>query len=181
MKKALIFSIFLLNSQLIFAQNEIGPEGDKLVWIFLILIAAGLSFLIFRKKDKKNSKAKKPLFQNRKVNIKLEKDSLYYPGNLKLIVKNSGNIDIDLDRPLLVFDNFWLKRKFKLKGMGNRTFYPLYLEKGKTHTLQIDLTRFYSHDKSLKKFPKAKVYVFDVKGKRLGSKSVYLRKTLFKY
>ena len=181
MKKALIVIVFLLNSELIFAQNEIGPEGDKLVWVFLILIAAGLSFLIFRKKDKKDAKVKKQLFQNRKVNIKLEKDSLYYPDNLKLTVKNSGNIDIDLDRPLLVFDNFWLKRKFKLKGMGNRTFYPLYLEKGKSHTLQIDLTRFYSHDKSLKKFPKAKVSVFDVKGKRLGSKSVYLRKTLFKY
>ena len=65
--------------------------------------------------------------------------------------------------------------------MGNRTFYPQYLEKGKTHTLQIDLTRFYSHDKSLKKFPKAKIVISDVKGKRLGSTSVYLRKTLFKY
>ena len=96
-------------------------------------------------------------------------------------VKNAGNSDIDLGQPLLVFDNFWLKRKFKLKGMENRTFYPLYLEKGKTHTLQIDLTRFYSHDKKLKKFPKAKISVFNVKGKRLKSKSIYLRKTLIKF
>jgi hypothetical protein len=168
-------------SKLIFAQNEIGPEGGKLIWVLIVLMAIVFFFFIFWKKDKKTAKDKKPLFQNRKVKVELEKDSLYYPDSLKLKVTNSGNTDIDLDKPLLILDNFWLKRKFKLKGMENRTFYPLYLEKGKTHSLQIDLNRFYSHDKSLKKFPKAKVSIFDVKGKRLGSKSVYLRKTLFKF
>lgn len=181
MKKALIIFIFLLNSQLIFSQTEIGPEGNKLTWLFVILIAVVLSFLIFRIRDQKKTKIKKPLFQNQKIKIELEKDKLYYPDNLKLKVKNIGNSDIDLDQPLLILDNFWLKRKFRLKGMENRTFYPLYLEKGKSHTLQIDLTRFYLHDKTLKKFPKAKVSVFNIKGKRLGNKSVFLRKTLFKF
>jgi hypothetical protein len=181
MKKTLIVSIFLLNSQFIFAQNEVGPEGEKLIWVFIIVIVFALSFLIFRKRDKKTAKVHKPLFQQKRVTVRLEKDKLYYPNNIKLTVENIGNKDLDLDRPLLILDNFWLKRKFKLKGMGNRTYYPLYLEKGKTHTLQIDLTRFYSHDKKLKKFPKAKILIFDVKGKRLGSKSVYLRKTLFKF
>jgi hypothetical protein len=96
-------------------------------------------------------------------------------------VKNIGNTDIDLDKPLLILDNFWLKRKFRLKGMENRTFYPLFLEKGKTHTLNIDLNRFYMHDKKLKKYPKIVLVLSDVKGKRLGSKSVYLRKTLVKF
>lgn len=181
MKKALILFVFLLVSQLIYAQNEIGPEGNKLLWVILVLLVIIMSFFLFRKKDAKKSKEKKPLFEKRKVKIELEKDSLYYPDNLTLIVKNTGNTDIDFDQPLLIFDNFWLKRKFKLKGMANRTFYPLYLEKGKIHTLQIDLNRFYSHDKSLKKFPKAKISVSDVKGRRLGNKSVYLRKTLFKF
>lgn len=173
--------IFFLNSQVIFAQNEIGPEGDKLIWFLLFPLIGGIVFFVFRKKGVKNAKVKKPFFQLKKVKIDLEKDRLYYPDNLKLTVKNTGNTDIDLDKPLLVLDNFWLKRKFKLKGMGNRTFYPLYLEKGKSHTLEINLTRFYTHDKKLKKFPKAKVTLFDVKGKRLGSKSVYLRKTLVKF
>jgi hypothetical protein len=182
MKKAFLFSFFWLNSQLIFAQNEIGPEGGKLIWVPVVLAAVLLSFfLIFRKKDKSKGMAKKPLFQNKKVKIELDKDRVYYPDSLNLTVKNTGNSDIDLDKPLLILDNFWLKRKFKLKGMGNRTFYPLFLEKGKSHQLQIDLSRFYSHDKSLKKFPKAKVLVFDVQGKKLGSKSVFLRKTLFKF
>ncbi len=181
MKKTLVILFFLLNSQLIFAQNEIGPEGAKLLWVILTVVLVLISFFVFRKKKVKNKKAKRPLFQRNRVSIEIEKDSLYYPNSLKLTIKNNGNWDIDLDKPLLILDNFWLKRKFKLKGIGNRTFYPLYLEKGKSHTLQIDLTRFYLHDKKLKKFPKAKVSIFDVKGKRLGSRSVYLRKTLFKF
>ena len=181
MKKALIFSFLLLNSQLIFAQDEIGPEGDKLIWFLLIPVLIIVPFFVFREKDKKATTEQKPFYRRSKISIKLEKERLYYPGFLTLKVKNSGNSDIDLDKPLLILDNFWLKIKFKLKGMDNRTFYPLYLEKGKTHTLKIDLTRFYSHDKSLKKYPKAKIIIYDVKGKRLGSKSVYLRKTLFKF
>ena len=181
MKKTLIVSIFLLKSQLIFAQNEIGPEGDKLIWFLLIPVIIIVLFFVFRKKNKKTSTKQNPFFQRSKIIVELKKDKLYYPGSLTLKVKNTGNTDIDLDKPLLILDNFWLKRKFKLKGMDNRNFYPLYLEKGKTHSLQIDLNRFYSHDKKLKKFPKAKVVIYDVKGKKLSSKSVYLRKTLFKF
>lgn len=182
MKKGIFLFVFLLSSQLISAQNEIGPEGHKLLW-FILAFAAIVAAIVFMVKPfgKKQKQTKKPFFQNRKVDVALVKDALYYPDNLTLTVKNSGNTDIDLDQPLLVLDNFWLKRKFKLKGMGNRSFYPLFLEKGKTHTLKIDLTRFYGHDKKLKKFPKAKVILSDVKGKKLGSKSIFLRKTLFKF
>jgi hypothetical protein len=182
MKKALLLAFLMLSSQFIFAQSEIGPEGHKLLWIFVLVFAVSAVFVFSLKPfKKKQGKAKSPLFSMKRLQVELEKDALYYPDNLTLSVKNTGNTDVDLDQPLLQFDNFWLKRKFKLKGMGNRTYYPLYLEKGKTHTLQIDLTRFYGHDKKLKRYPKAKVYLFDVKGKKLGSKSVFLRKTLFKF
>lgn len=174
--------VFLLSSKLLFAQNEVGPDGDKLLWVILALVALSVVFLLFRKTEKKSASSKKqPFFAFRRVRIELTKDRMYYPDKLELTIKNIGNTYIDLDRPLLVFDNFWLKRKFKLSGAGNRLFYPLYLEKGQVHTLGIDINRFYRHDKSLKKFPKTKVIAYDVKGKKLGSKSVYLRKTLFKY
>ncbi len=165
----------------LFAQNEVAPEGAKLLWFLLVLVLGIGLYFVFSRKSKKTGSQKKPLFQRKRIKIELKKERLYYPDELLLKVENTGNSDIDLDKPLLIFDNFWLKRKFKLKGMDNRTFYPLYLEKGKTHTLRIDLNRFYLHDKKLKKFPKTKVKVFDVKGKQLGSKSVYLRKTLFKF
>ena len=174
MKKIILLFTLLVSYLGLYAQGEIGPEGDKLL-IFIVVIA------LLGKKKRKGKKIKGPFIKKRKLKIELGKDALYYPDTLELMVRNHGNTDLDLDKPLLVFDNFWLKRKFRIKGMDNHTFYPLYLEQGKTHQLQIDLNRFYSHDKSLKKYPKAKITVFDVKGKRLGSKSVYLRKTLFKF
>ncbi len=181
MKRFVLFTILMFFNIVLFAQNEVAPEGVKLLWFLLIPVLLIGLFLIFKGKSKKSGSEKKPLFQHKKIKIELKKDRLYYPDELVLKVLNTGNSDIDLDKPLLVFDNFWLQRKFKLKGTNNYSFYPLYLEKGKTHTLQIDINRFYSHDKKLKKFPKAKVKLFDVNGKHLGSKSVYLRKTLVKF
>lgn len=176
--KCIVFSTILLVFNLAaFAQNEVKPDGDKLLYIIAFLATGVIVFFILGKK----SMVKKPLFIRKKVSVELEKDRLYFPDNIKMKVKNIGNTDIDLDKPLLILDNFWLKRKFRLKGMENRTFYPLFLEKGKTHTLTIDLNRFYMHDKKLKKYPKVVLVLTDVKGKRLGSKSVYLRKTLVKF
>jgi hypothetical protein len=176
----LLFFIFL--PVLAQAQNEIGPEGHKLIWImlFFVLLVAAL-FIGTNSFIKINKKKAEPIFKRRKTAISLVKSSLYYPDFLTLTIQNTGNVDVDIDRPLLVFDNFWLKRKFKIKGLENRSLYPLFLEKGKTHSLQIDLNRFYYHDKSLKKYPKAMVSVFDVHGKKLARKSVYLRKTLIKF
>lgn len=181
MKRILFICSILLASSELYAQNEIGPDGDKLVYVFLFIALLIAVFLITGKKRSKVDKKASRGVGFRKIDVQVEKDALYYPDKLTLTVTNKGGQDVDLDKPLLVFDNFWMKRKFRLKGMNQYNFYPLYLEKGKTHTLQIDLTQFYGHDKSLKKFPKSKVVVFDVKGKRLGSSSVYLRKTLFRF
>lgn len=175
----ILYNFFYLS---LFAQNEIGPDGDKLVYVLLIILALIVFLSVLGKRSGKSSRFNlKSFFRAKRVNVELEKDRVYYPDNLQLKIKNTGSSDIDLDRPLLVFDNFWIKRKFRLKGFDNYSFYPLYLERGKTHTLPIDLNRFYTHDKSLKKFPKTKVIVFDMEGRRLGSTSVFLRKTLFKY
>ena len=176
-KKYFLLLLILFSTLNLFARNEIGPEGNKIAWILIILLIIIVFWVFFRKKGIK----KQPLFVRQKVNIELEKDRLYFPDEIKLTVKNTGNTDIDLDRPLLIFDNFWLKRKFRLKGMDNRIFYPLYMIKNYTHTLHIDLNHFYSYDRKLKRFPKVKIILFNVKGKRLGSNSVYLRKTLVKY
>ncbi len=181
-KKAILLVFSLLGSKLIWAQNEIGPEGHKLLWVVVFIVVVFAAIIIGRKRFPKSAtKSDNKLFKRQKVRIELAKDSKYYPDRLMLKVENTGDVDVDLDQPLLVFDNFWLKRKFKLKGMANRTFYPLYLERGKIHELEIDLTRFYGHDKRLKKFPKVKVQVQNVKGKKLASSSVYLRKTLVKF
>ena len=158
MKKVLAGLIFLIFSNSLVAQNEVGPDGDKLIILIIVILILGLGFLILiRSGNKKNKKQNQSFFAFSRVGIELNKDRVYFPDVLKMKVKNKGNTDLDLDRPLLIFDNFWLKRKFRLNGMQNRTFYPLYLEKGHTHSLDIDINRFYHHDKTLKKFPKAKI------------------------
>ena len=177
MKKAGLILIFLIANLTLLAQNEVGPDGEKLLWILLVFALAILAWFRFGKKGKKGQ----PLFIRERVKITLEKNRLYFPENLKLSVKNTGNVDVDLQQPELIFDKFWLKRKFKLKGVDNRALYPLLLEKGKTHTLNIDLNHFYSYDKKLKKYSKVKVAISNVKKKKLGAKSVYIRKTLVKY
>ncbi len=182
MKRVVLFFVFLSHSLLLLANNEVAPEGNKLIGFFLaLLILTILLFSIKKRGDKTKTKKGRLFHQRNKIKIELEKDRMYYPNILKLKVTNRGNSDIDLDKPLLVFDNFWLKRKFKIKGIGKYSFYPLYLEKGATHSLKIDITRFYLHDKKLKKYPKIKVKLFNVNGKHLGSKSVYIRKTLIRF
>ncbi|MDX1283953.1 MAG: hypothetical protein R3182_03030, partial [Draconibacterium sp.] len=76
MKKGFVLAILLLISQSIFAQNEIGPEGDKLLWVFLIIAVITVVFIItskpFKKKEKKEQK---PLFKLRRLQISLVKDT----------------------------------------------------------------------------------------------------------
>lgn len=182
MKRVLSVFLFIGKSTQLFAQNEVGPEGDKLIWILLFVVV----FIIFlflngKNKQPKNAFNFKSLFKVNRVKIELKKNKLYYPDYITINLENSGNSDIDLDKPMLVFDNFWLKRNFRIKGMNNRTFYPLYLEKGKSHTLEIDLNQFYSHDKRLKKYPKIRINLYDIKNRKLGSSSIFIRKTLFKF
>lgn len=161
------------------ASTEIGPEGHKLIWFIGVVVVLGLTvfgLLVNKKEPWKRGK----IFSKRgKVEVELKKDKLYRPRYLELIITNNGMTDVDLDNPLLILKGFWYSRKFKLKGNGKNWYYPLYLMKDQSHTLNIDLNRFYGFDKTLKRLPKVKIVVNDVKGRRLGSKQVILRKTLF--
>jgi hypothetical protein len=180
--KRLISLFFILSMALpAWAQNVIGPEGHKLLWFAVILSVAVLVVILLIGPFKLKRKINWPAFSKKKVSVELKKDALYYPDELVLTVKNEGERAVDIEQPMLVFSSIWVKRKFRLKGTNNASFYPLYLDKEQSHSLTIDLNRFYSHSKSLKRLPKAKVIIFEVNGKRLGSQRVYLRKTLFKF
>ncbi len=181
MKRVTITLAILAFTQQVFGQNEIGPEGHKLLWLALFLIVAISGLFVFFSPFKLKRKITNPFTKERSVAVRLVKDRLYYPDSLELIVENTGAKAVDIEQPLLVFSSMWLKRKFRLKGTNNASFYPLYLDKGQSHSLNIDLNRFYAHSKSLKGLPKAKVILFEANGRKLGSQSVFLRKTLFKY
>ncbi|MFW6246023.1 MAG: hypothetical protein ACOC13_01095 [Tangfeifania sp.] len=182
MKRLIILVSLIALTQTVWAQNEIGPEGHKLLWFAVILsVAILLVLLFFIGPFKAKRKIIWPRFSKKKVSVELKKDALYYPDELILTVKNEGEEAVDIEQPMLVFSSIWVKRKFRIKGTNNASFYPLYLDKEQSHTLTVDLNRFYAHSKSLKQLPKVKVVIFEVNGRRLGSQSVYLRKTLFKF
>lgn len=161
-----------------------GPDGYIFLIGMAVLIALPILYFAYRsafgKKRPASSHTKPRFWARKKVTVVLEKDRMYYPDTLSLIVKNTGKTDVDLDRPLLIFRNFWTKRKFRLKGTARYSFYPLLLEPGKTHELAIDLNHFYRHDKRLKRYPRITLVVSDVNGKKFPPKSVMLRKTLFR-
>lgn len=179
MKQVLLILFFLTFTVSAMAQNEVGPEGHKLIWFVLVLVIAGVLAFFWANSAKSKSGFKIPFFNKPKVHVDLTKDRLYYPDNLGLTLTNTGKTDVDIDAPLLVFSGMWYSRKFKLKGTNNNHYYPLYLMQGQNHTLNIDLNRFYGFDKTLKRLPRVKVVVSDVNGKKLGSRKVLLRKTLF--
>ena len=177
MKKAVLLLAVIVFLMPVYtsAQSVIGPEGDNLVWFLflsgLIALIALVNSILRKKKIKINQ-----ILYRKKIQIGLEKDRVYFPDILKLTLKNSGGKDIDLDCPALIFSNFWIKRKFRIKGTNKYHFYPLYLTVGSMHNLDIDLNGFYRHDNKLKKYPKVKVAISDTKGNRLGSKTIYVRK-----
>lgn len=181
MKQVMVLFFLLAFAQPVPAQNEIGPEGHKLLWIFLFFGAALILLMFFIRSPGKGNIGNKPFVRRRRISVELVKDRLYYPDELQLLITNTGNIAIDLDRPLLVFSSIWMKRKFRIRGTNHAAVYPLFLDQGQQHTLDIDLNRFYAHDKHLKRLPKVKVIVYGIEGKKLRSKSVFLRKTLFKF
>jgi len=162
-------------------QSVIGPEGYKLLITFLVVAAILLGFLIGKRiKKNKNYTRFRPVRKKTRIETTLEKNRVYFPDYLTLSIRNTGSSDVDIDRPLVVFESFLVKRNFRLKGIDGYHFYPLYLEAGKAHHLRIDLSRFYLYDKHLKRFSKITVVISSMQGKILSKKSLMVRKTLFR-
>lgn len=181
MKKLLTILFTIGSCGRLLANNVVGPEGHKLVWLLVLVVVLGLTAVFFLLKRKSPGGFKFKFPARKKVTVELKKDRLYYPRFLELVVTNQGESDVDVGSPMLVLSSIWVTRKFKLKGTNKNWYYPLYLMKNQTHTLNIDLHRFYGFDRTLKRLPRARVVVKDVKGRQLGSRKVLLRKTLFNF
>jgi len=180
MGRAVSLLFFLLPPLCCFAQTEVAPEGDKLLIILLVLLLLPLAFFLFKRMKLKGAKKWRPDFNfKNKLRVELIKNRSTRPDYLTLKVTNGGRQDIDLEAPVLCFRKLWSKRKFKLKGINRTQIYPLYLEKGKTHELGIDLRVFHEHDRKLKKYYWAKVNLADTRGRKYSTKYVTLRKSLF--
>ena len=175
--KMFFIVLALLLSNRAMAANEIGPEGLNLLLIVLIsIISLTIIWLLFFRKGKL-SFPKNPF--SRKLNVKLVKNKYYKPTHLNLIIENISKKDIDIEAPVILFRKLFAKRKFKLKGINKSEIYPLYLEKGKTHDLNINLSVFHNYDRKLKKYYWCRVFFGDTKGRKYSTKYVKLRSSLF--
>ena len=179
--KSLAFILLLFIPSVVLAQTPVNPEGYKLFWFagFIIFcIAVAYLFQYIRKKQGK-SFSSNIRFKRKKLQVELTKDRLIRPKILTLTITNIGNRYVDLEAPLLEFRKLWSKRKFKLKRVNNLEVYPLYLEVGKKHVVNIELIHFFEHDRKLKRFYWGRIFLQDVDGKKFKSKHVSLRKSLY--
>lgn len=174
--------LFFLIPSVSLAQKQIGPEGYKLFWmaVFVVLFV-GIKLLSSFIRERKGYKPRrwKSWFKRKKLEIELTKDRLVRPKILTARIKNTGTSYVDLEAPVLIFRKLWSIRKFRLKRVNNQEIYPLYLEAGKTHTVTIELSRFFEHDRKLKRFYWGRIVLEDVDGRRFKSRHVSLRKSLY--
>ena len=177
-----VFLLLFLIPTFALAQKPVGPEGYKLLWgVVFIMLFVAVKLLVSYFRSKKGFKPRRPKswFKWKKLDIELTKDRLVRPTKLTLTIKNTGKHFVDIEPPVLVFRKLWSFRKFKLKRVKNKEVYPLYLEVGKTFTLTIELSRFFEHDRKLKRFYWGRVIVEDVDGRRFKTNYVSLRKSLY--
>jgi hypothetical protein len=146
---------------------------DPNVWVALVIVAA-LPMILYFFVRWLHSGSKK------KMKIILDKDRLYLPRTIFLTVKNEGKEPIDINNPVVVFSHYFIRRRLKLKGSEGRNYYPLLLDSGMVHELSIDMNSFFQYDSSLKKYSRLTVLITDLHGKVLCSKSITVRKSLFR-
>ncbi|TKG94519.1 hypothetical protein EYV94_11250 [Puteibacter caeruleilacunae] len=183
----IVFVLVAMLTQPALAQNEIGPEGGKLYWLLLIILLPFAIILLNSRYERKNGAAFKGLknlnwfggSSKRRLDVALRKDQKYNPTRVKLIIRNTGNQAIDLAPPLLSFNGLFTKRSFLIKSVNGQLIYPLYLEPGREHKIDINLQGFYNKDKKLKSFGFVKLSVKDVKGRRFNAPKVRVNKYLF--
>lgn len=153
----------------------IGPQGDKLIWVFIIIaLIAVVAFLW-----SKNREISLQYFST-KIKIRLEKNKVYHPDTIHIFIENQTSKSIDVENPVIRFKHGRKIKAFKIKAVNTRNIYPLYLENGKTHHLPVSLEPFYSYDSSLKKFSKLRIEFIYNKTQSQKSSYILLKPILFK-
>jgi hypothetical protein len=174
--------VLLFDPLALFSGNETDPEKLQLLRIIgILLVILGLIitrgvWIFFQKRE---NYSRLFWFLNKvKLEVTLEKDRLFRPRFLTLTISNTGKQEADLNAPVIEFRKIWTKRKFKLNGIKGQQIYPLFLNPGLTHELQIETATFHQYDREIKSFYWARIYVTDIEGYQWKSNKVKLRKSL---
>jgi hypothetical protein len=176
------FNLFLFDPLALFLGNETDPEKLQLLRIIAILIVILVLIIGWEiwkfLKNRRSSGGFFRFLKKVKLEVSLGKDRFFRPQVLTLTIRNTGKYEADLNAPVLEFRKIWSKRKFKLNGIKGQQVYPLFLQPGVTHQLDIETSTFHQYDRSIKSFYWARIYVSDIEGRRWKSNNVKLRKSL---
>jgi len=175
----LFLLMMLLCPLLVFPSNEVVPEGYKLIWLVLAILALVLVIPASRKLTGKRQLSFRLPFFRGPLKVDLLQDRRYRPKMLTLVVKNTSHKDIDIEAPVILFRRLRSIRKFKLKGIDRHEIYPLYLEAGKMHELRINMGIFHGYDRTLRSYYWARILIRDTGGRKYSTRYVTLRKSLF--
>lgn len=155
--------------------ETIGPEGGKLIWVFLTL--GLILFIVLWSRTKKW----KTRFSNFRANLSVtvQKNKIYHPTVIHLKVKNRSGKDIVINHPVIRFKKWRQTKAFKIKSVNTSAIYPLYLEANKTHELPVALQPFFDYDHKLKRYARLRIE-FGYDGVKLKkTRYMLLKPTLF--
>lgn len=153
----------------------VGPQGDKLIWVFLILVIIGIvAFLLTKKTHFSFFSFRKKVF------VTIQKNKVYHPSVIQFKVENKGKKAIVIEHPVIRFKRGKTSNAFKIKAVNTRDIYPLFLEAGKIHELSVALEPFYNHKSGLKKFSRLRIEFKYDKEKQKKTRYVLLKPTFFR-
>lgn len=168
------YDSFLSMNILLNQIQTVGPEGNKILWVLLVLGVIILLAILFRK----NARIHFPNF-SRKVSITLEKNQIYHPTVVNFTIFNDDRKAIVIQNPVLRFRKGKRTKAYRITSVRTKDIYPLYLEPNKTHSLPVSLQPFYDHHKQLKRFSRLRVE-FRYNNRFKSSRYVLLKPTLFR-
>lgn len=154
--------------------ETVGPEGEKLLWIFLVLLLLGLFTFVASKKGFINR-----FSYSSSVLLSVEKNKIYHPTSILFNIENKEKKSIIIQNPVLRFKRGSAEKAFKIKSVNTSSIYPLYLEPGKNHELSVALQPFYDFDKNLKKYSRLRIE-FNYNQQFKKSNYLLLKPTLFR-
>lgn len=155
--------------------ETVGPQGDKLIWVFLILVIIGITAFILTRKNHFS------IFSFRKkIIVTIQKNKVYHPSVIQLNIENKSKKAIVIEHPVIRFKSGRKNIAFKIKAVNARVIYPLFLEIGKTHQLPVALEPFYDYNPKLKKFSRLRIEFKYDKEKQKKTRYLLLKPTFFR-
>ncbi|MCL3780034.1 hypothetical protein EMN47_06490 [Prolixibacteraceae bacterium JC049] len=163
------------------AAREVGPDGSNLLWLVILFLLPVLVVIVNRLYEKRkggNNRAK-TVSKSNDVSFWVERDTMFKPSVITLVIENNSNQPVDIAPPMLTFHNYIQKKKLKVTAINGQKIYPLFLDPGRIHRIAIPTNVFYNRDKSLKYLGFLRVVVKNVNGKKIGSENIQMNKYIF--